>query len=869
MSWHGSVLASGFLFDEALLARDELVRRVLATWTDGARLARDGGRWYLVNLTPRRVDSRLVIGAPLVFVSGRWLQTPIEEQALAKLAADSVTELRAGERVTRPWSELEAVDPSTLIDLPLPRVASVRTLEPPPVVVDHPRPASPAAPSLQGVFATMLAGHGIEGPPPTTMPEPPPPPSFLARLGQSVRAFFRGPTRPRLPPGRPAPLRPTLLQRLAGSLRPLLEAAQSKQRRYLDDLRAQFAQGNLDEALRRAIPLGRPGAGPQGPQALGVPTRRDHLTLLQAPRTTAPSMRLEDDEYEQLRKVYRAAFEQLLSEGKIDEAAYVLAHLLQDPNAAVALLEKHQRYELAAKLAGLQQLAPAEQIRLWLLAKQPAEAVAIARRTNTFAEAVAMLEQRQPSLAALLRLAWGDTLARRGRYADAIEATAPLPHASQMGDWVERALEAGGASAAIALAVDLRRTIRGAPLEATALAQRRLDELLRRDPDASVAQTSARALLRHAQYAGPTVYRGLWRQLMAGAGGGRQVDPGLVEKVLNAANDPVLRADSVAPTKWTPQNAQTEREPFVPTPGEVGTLPIADVAELPRGRRVVALGAAGLRVLGADGALVRHLIIKADALVAGPLGVPVLVVSRDGALTRVSRLDPYSFALTSWFQSSALGHFARTYDGLCWAVGQEDSLVFLDTHDSAPTEWWRVPDFRPTRLEAAGALVWACGLTEANASARTCAWLCQLASQKLAPLEAELHYSAVATGLRSWRLEHLEDGRVRLAEVCDVSAEGRSTALSALTRAPPLPPGAWKLLASELCLVGVRVARVSTEVWLLDWQGRSAQLVMQLPATRLATARLLGDHVVAVADEHGRLFELDLATQIVSERARV
>ncbi len=862
MSWFGSVRATGYVFDEALLGRDEVVRRVLAHWVDGARLGRAGSRWYLVGLAAHRIDTRRAPGAPLVDAGARWLQTPVNDDALATLPADSVTERLHGALVTTSVSDLEPIDPATLVDLPLPAVATALALpRPPPSMATS---ALPARATVQTVFGEVLARHGVTAPP-VTAPEVEAP-GLFERIADAVREVFRArPAIPALPanragPGTPAAAGPAAqepwLDRVRRAVRPLLDAARARQKKYLDDLKAQFAGGNLDEALRRASPLSKtPAPGPAAPPGLGVPARRETLTLL-APSGRGASVDLGDGVYEQLRQLYRAAYEQLLAQGKIDEAAYVLAHLLREPTSAVALLEKHHRYELAAKLAGLQNLSPTEQIRLWLLAKNPTEAVRLARQHNAFAQAVAMLEPRQPALAVELRLAWAGALAERGRYADAIEATATVDQVPERSGWIDRALDAGGASAATALAVDLRRT---EGREAVELASRRLEQLLEVDANATLAQTAARAVLRHAPSRNaPPLYRGLWRRLMHGAGDGHPMDAALVEKVLVAANDPVLRADAVPPVKWAAQPEKGHHHPHVPTPGEVGTLPVLDLGELPKGRRVLALGTAGLRVVGADGATLRHHLFKADALVVGPVGVPVLALSIDPELVRVARLDPYTFALTDWFQSSSFDRqqewptFARTFDGLGWAVAMGDDLVLLDTRADAPTEWWRVPRVYP-RIVLADEGVVAIGPTSEPKSDLLTKWVVYDVAEHRAKSthEADLSCGLVDGAVRTWRLDRESLGTPRLV------LTGRGLGVA---------DGHWSMTATAHGLVGVRTLGQYGDVWLFDWNERWSQVLLRLPGAARVTARPVGQQGLAVGDSLGRLFDVDLTTHLVTER---
>ncbi|MFZ5443593.1 MAG: bpX6 domain-containing protein, partial [Myxococcota bacterium] len=144
VTWYGSVLAQGFVFDERLLGRERLLERLLALWSDGARLARDGARWYLVGLTPRRTDSRTSPGAPLVWREGRWLAGPVEPRDLSVGAVDSVFDVVGGTLRVVELRTLESVHPADLIELEPPTVLTAQPLAPPPSAVIASPPRRPA-----------------------------------------------------------------------------------------------------------------------------------------------------------------------------------------------------------------------------------------------------------------------------------------------------------------------------------------------------------------------------------------------------------------------------------------------------------------------------------------------------------------------------------------------------------------------------------------------------------------------------------------------------------------------------------------------------------------------------------------------------
>lgn len=890
MTWHGSVVASGFVFDTALISRAELVARLAVLWRDGARLSRRDGHVYLVGLAPRRVDSRTAPGTPLVERDGRWLAAPADAETLRGAPRDAVVERQHGRLVVTPWTTLEACDPSELVELELPPLeTNVSTLEPPPVATVL-ATVENTAPTVADVFAPMLARLRASAPAPAQLAPPraswrqrlgrflgslrlsssakapevppaaaPPRPSWWQRLGRffgSLRLPSSAPaalpptaappppsTGAAIAPSAPsAPSGPSWVEAALGDLFAKVkglfaERAKERQRQYLDELRERFERGELFEALHHAIPI---GDGLSTGISLSVPGRQATLSLF-ATSSPGPAIVLERNELDGLRKVYREAFDKLVAEGKIEEAAYLQAQLLRDVAAAVALLEQHGKIELAAQLGAAHRLPDLELVRLWLAAKRPRDAVLVARRANAFAAAVAMLETRSPPLALELREHWGRFLAERGRWADALEATAPMSAPPQAFDeWLARAGEAGGASAATALALTVAKQRQ--PLTDV---RRRLDALLDDDESPANASAAASALLRHAPGTAAPLHRDLWRRLVSDAGNGRSVDRSLVDKVLAATADEALKVDAV--TAPTPQAVAGFAPTFEPSLDERGTIPIVDAAELIRGRTLVALGAAGLAVVSREGATLRHLAVKADALVTGAPGMPVLVVARDGALTRVSRLDAHTLEVRPWFQAM-VSACAPRHDGYFWAVGLDDALVVLDVQASGPMEWWRVPGFRVSAVGAGGPHFWAHGHDVAKNERAGRAWL---NGNPTPVLQFGADSCGWATGkLRTWAFDTervwLRDPRL-------------TTALS---------PGAWSFRATAHALLGTRVFGTSTELYALDWNTFAPRCLVRLAGTRATTVRELESGLL-VGDEHGRLLELAMPSGEVRRMLRV
>lgn len=1028
MIWFGWVQAQGFVFDEQLLGRAHLLERLISLWHDGARLARDGARWYLVGLPPRRVDSRTAPGAPLVWREGRWLTGPVDARELGGAPVDAVLDVVGGQLRVVDLRALEQVHPAELLELEVPRALVAEPLAPPPSpVVAAPPRAEPA--SLDAVFAPLLEALGqgeaaprADGPPreglvarlarrfgewraaralrlmqqrtaepveglaqpevrdstsrvvaalalgvlsvallvvtcsgaslppsryalwvllssvllvavlalmlrPRAQPEQDAPvrEGLFSRLGRWLRAAReeeRGPQQGGDAPGREGrtpredgraareglssrlgrwlgtprqgerarqgsstPGLTSRLGRWVGSevvprvrqasrpgffarlLAPTAETpprdpppvprrdadrpgffarlfgGQSAQRHYLEDLRRRFTLGDLGEALRRAVPLSD-RAGGAGLPTGGVPGRRSSLSLFAPNAVGAPSMVMPTDEFAEMKRLYREAADTLIARGQIDEAAFVLAKLLNDAPAAVALLEQHGKLELAAQVATAQHLPESDRIRLWLRAGRHDEAIRIVRASRDFGALVVALTSRAPDLARQLRLIWGDYLAERQRFTDAIVATAPLDDAPPGWDtWVERSLELGGAAAATALAVDA-----GRHPEAELQTRERLGALLEQDP--RLTPLAADALLRHAPKTKGPLHRDLWRRLMRQAADGAPLDKGLTARVLQSSGDSTLEADAVAAAPPKPPGVRGVLEVSAPA---VQGLAVLDAVALPKRRRALAHGAAGLRVVSPTGETVRHHLVKADALVAGPLGATVLVLSLDGELTRVWKLDPGTLALTNWFQGR-IAAFARRTDGLCWAVGMESSLVLLDPAAPGPMEWWRVPRFEVRDLDATEARVSALGTDPAQQES----WrlLFDVGTQQLVKRYGP-QFGVWARGDTHFRWEFrvLEDARLQLML-------GTANAAELLK---PLPNAPWRTLALAPGLVLARVVEGNTEVSLVEWPGAmpgsvdgTPRLLARLWGTREVVLRELGPTLLGLCDEHGRVTEIEL-----------
>ncbi|MBN9681006.1 MULTISPECIES: bpX6 domain-containing protein [unclassified Corallococcus] len=491
-------------------------------------------------------------------------------------------------------------------------------------------------------------------------------------------------------------LRNTLLGQLVGQ----------RKGDYLRHLFELFEQGNLDEALRHAIPLGK-DMDERAKLALGVPGPRENLRIQPQGRSgAAQSFGGGPAVFDALRERYRETFRRLEREGRIDEAAFVLAELLEATEEAVSFLERHGRFQLAAELAEGRGLPPGLVVRQWFLAKDVERAVAIARRSGVFADAVLRLEKTHPAEAQALRLLWAESLAEAGDWSRAVDAVWPVASARHLARaWVERGIQAGGTGSAKLLArlalefpdgfgaarEDIQTLLSD---ETPARAPERLafaTELLRADTSdarSALVIPTVRALMRDEAVEELPSNAKLLQQLHA------LKDPALAAL---RADLPTPRASQRRP--W----AETHDLPHVRVwmdRGHAGAHAVHDAVVLPGQRVLLALGEAGARLVGPDGRTLAGFDVPAFSLVLSSQGDRALALARRGDLWRVSRLDLVERRATRWCDLE-LDAWAPTYDGERWFTATRDTVSMVDTLASEPRSLWRVSEVGGTVLRMA------------------------------------------------------------------------------------------------------------------------------------------------------------------------
>lgn len=698
----GTVLATGFVIDATLIGLAEAQRRILSLWMPGAVVRNYRGHLVVTGLRPARVRASLAPGVPLVHQCGVLAAMPLDADEAAALAVPGAFVFaRGGVAEVVPVHETRAIDLGTWIDLGEFEVAKdVRSLAAQPARAEIPPPpacdmrtitgvpaaddaAAEVSAALTRARASAGAGHGG--------------PSLWGRLVRWL-ADRIAPRRAALrePNSTTAPLNPSRFDKLRGRIAEALwksrlgAALGRRHAAYLRRVLELFDRGELEEALRHAIPIG--GDGGDARLGVGVPRPRQDLRLSFTSRRNSSIMPVADVAMAMMRDRYRAAAARLEQSGRVDEAAFVLAELLGDPMAAIALLERHGRHALAARLAEGRGLEPGLVVRLWFLAGDRERAIDTARRHHAWADAVARLERSGDARAAVLRMLWADHLADAGDFVQAVQAAWPVETSRALVEgWIDRGIAGAGSAAARLLVKKLIVAPSSFPTIAPAILTV-LD-----DPDADASRR--RLALVEELVAAPTsaelrtiarpAVRALLRDCGQGAAG---TNSELLERLIRFADDAALRADqptlSAAPRAATLLDRGTPLE-FSWSAEDAGVLPVYDAATLPGGRVLVALGELGVRMIGRDGRTVAHIDQPASRLVVSDHGTRALAIASRGQVQRIARLDLIERRGAHWCDAE-LDVAATTFDGDLWIATRGREVFAVDTTASRWRAVWGI-----------------------------------------------------------------------------------------------------------------------------------------------------------------------------------
>ncbi len=468
-----------------------------------------------------------------------------------------------------------------------------------------------------------------------------------------------------------------------------------RQMQYLRQLQEKFERGDLLDALRHAPSLARLG------QSLGTTMQnfapRADFSLSQSPGGRTSAVDMPEHVFDWLGQMYRKSFAQLDRAGAIDQAVFVLAELLEARTEALDYLERQQRYQQAAELALRWDMPAATIVRLLMIAGDMERALAVARRDNCFSQVLQQLKDRHPKHAEVVRLQWANYLADQARWLEATEVIWPLPQARALAvNWIDRALQIGGASTGRALARKAE-LLPDAILQDIATAQ-----ALCADPEqAELREALALALLKsgNANAAQKFLVRALFPNIALDRRAQRNTLGKMqLRQLLQNSSDPYLRADSPDFIFDSPPAQVFDVKTPICIDPETGNVKIYDAVPLDGQRFLCACGEEGVFVIDQRGKVKSYFVTPATHLVFATGGLIALLLIKRETVWRIARLDLSDGSVRD-LGSMALQFFSRELNGVAWSVVHDNRLCVIDCAKSLDSLLWHLADIG-TVLEA-------------------------------------------------------------------------------------------------------------------------------------------------------------------------
>lgn len=723
----GSVSACGFMIPCEATGTGEARKRVLKLWQPGVQVKRvDGFDFLLVTFPePVRVIAEQALGEPLVRHERLLVAFPLEPGELETLSApgDSLVFAHAGRIQVVSLKSLPEEDMSRWIDVESIALAEVKSLGAPPAAPVfaarefNPRDmpgVPPASSELQELLAELRREPGSTGSVKQRLWG-----KFqlgslskaMGRLFQYIRklplSFKAGAWTKTQTPGRravqPAARSNPVAHWFSRNLNRLFNLTRFSQLlgmrhgRYLARLMAMMQSGDLDQGLRHAIPLSDAAAlGERTMSWFSTPRPRTDLSINPSQAPAQSTWVLHGQLFQYLRNLYRQAFQRLEAQGRIEEAAFVLTELLASHAEAVSFLEKHGRLRLAAEIAEAKKLSPAMAIRLWWLAKERKRAIALAIRTGEFERAIQHLTGSHPHEAEALRLVWAERLAASGKYIAAVDAVWRLPEKRHRAlPWLDQAIELGGTAGGISLARKVARFPESFP-EALPRVERLLadqngelarakfafGDCLRLETKNPESQTLARLAVRS-----------LVRDMQQGL---TDASPPYLRNLVDFTGDSSLRADMPRWEALQPHRKDLPRAVAVEiAAGDVGRRSITDLALLPDGKMLLALGEAGLLFLSRDGRPIAESSQPVHKLVISDDRSRAIGIAQRGSVSRLVLVDVVARTAAYWCDTTITAH-TTNFDGSAWFVADGVDVFMIDTLARGFEALWRIPDLSGT-----------------------------------------------------------------------------------------------------------------------------------------------------------------------------
>lgn len=704
-AWRGRVPVRAVFFARDV---DDGPARALTLWRSGARLRSLDGGLLLVLPVDVHIDARSAPGEVFVDVDGVLSSCPLRPLEREQLARGDVVRARGGRAVVVASSALADVPAGALVDVSLFRVAEVTSLGVPPPVVIAVEEAAPVVNARVRLLRDDAPNPERDSVARALRGEPSP-----ADVADAEQSALRR-AQQRAAQGMPAQgAGESVLRAVVKALEAtgLMDKLKAAQRKYVEETLDLLKHGSIEDALKRAVPLARPGTPTAPRPSIALPSSRTGLNINMGPRTpSSSSITVEDDLFARMRASYRDAAKKLAADKRYREAAFVYIELLGEPREGIAVLEQsgdRELLRLAAEVALANDVGHAVAVRLFMRARDVDRAVALARRHRAFATAVVELERSSDrDSAALLRSEWAAHLARTGQYAAAVEVVWPGVASSSTTDpplglladlerLLDVGIQAGGVDlptlVARRMTLDARRAqgaraTKGAVREPRDL--ERFSALVDDDaPGAAVARAQLAYALGDASASLRSTTSSLFRAICADAAAGSELNLKVLgERLADAA----LRAD--LPTQPPRPLRRAPAEVLVLT-GAPGAGDVVDAALLPDGRLLVALGEAGAAVITRKGGVASRSSEPCQRIVVHDAGSRALLVAQRGDVMRIARYDTARGASSHWLDVRAHA-IADSTDGDLVFLARNDEVIAIDALADVVRVLWQ------TRLPA-------------------------------------------------------------------------------------------------------------------------------------------------------------------------
>ena len=727
LTHRGTVVGEGFLFSAKLLPEPEMRRRVLLLWRPGARIFRHSEFVFLQFQQSFRIDCRRALGLPLVRFNQVLSSFPLSAADFVRFKDlnEAIVFFRAGELQTIELQALAIENIETWFDVADFEIVTTETLgeiQTKPVLLEKVTevnlrqglktiPQADAemfeilkalrqkkAESLKSKTNSIVSNQKF---------------SKTNALGSSfsnifaggfdwIKNLFAGKGNQSLT----APSEPQKPSEIFNRLRRLwtkalfqMQIAQifgRKQAQYLAKMMEMFENGDLEEALKYAIPL-------EDMQALRELTEQTPFLGFLRPRNSlqisfgrpqsgaSSSVFLENDWFQQLSQTYRQTFERLVAQGKIEEAAFVLAELLKSNAEAVEFLEKHGKLQLAAELAEARNLPKEVIVRQWFIAGEKRRAIQLAVLHNCFEYVVTKLEKENHPQSGELRELWADNLAASGNLPAAINTIWSLETRREKAkDWMDQAIAFGGLPAAQMLV----KKIILFPQSFPEVKEKLVDFLSETSPEAAEKRIgfAREATIQKANDELRMLARPVVRKILAEwAENSRRFSVPEFRQLVTVTNDFALRTD--LPKLPPPSKSELPEECFSLeiAARDQGANRIFDACLLPDGKIAIALGEAGVKILSRENKTLAHFDQPTQKFVVSDFGTTAIGLMRRGQSSRLTKFD-FARRTANYWCESLFERYAPTFDGNLWFVGSGDAIYAIDTTAKDFAAVWRVSE---------------------------------------------------------------------------------------------------------------------------------------------------------------------------------